>query len=146
MKKIIKYNDIDITQNVNLNLPARKKGGNQYHEIKTEIVQNGTVTYSSNVTSSPSKLIDTIKSECNCAEKFIDHNFFGTDYELLLKLGFEDESKNDIIDDVILNDIIIELNEYAENVDSYEYGLPTYDSSFNHMQNMRNIIKSKLEK
>ena len=43
--------------------------------------------------------------------------------------------------DETIDGIIHELNEYGHEYDHYEFGLPTYDQ---HMDNMRNIVKVKL--
>jgi len=49
----------------------------------------------------------------------------------------------DLSDDII-DSIIIELDNYARNFDSYDYGLPTHTNS--HIEEMRNIVKLGLSK
>lgn len=49
--------------------------------------------------------------------------------------------KNDKELDEIIDKILYDLDEYAQNYDEYEYGLPTYGE---HLLNMRKIIKERI--
>lgn len=60
----------------------------------------------------------------------------GTERKALHIDGVISRFSNDVIDSVIH-----ELNAYGHNYNHYDYGLPTYDE---HMDNMRNIVKMKL--
>jgi uncharacterized protein (UPF0332 family) len=56
---------------------------------------------------------------------------------LLLNVVFKNEAELDDIIGKIIND----LNDYAQNNDSYDYGLPVYGE---HIVNMKKIIKERI--
>jgi hypothetical protein len=77
------------------------------------------------------------KKEMNKTVENVKTNLMSNTPELLQK------PENNCLSDNELDQIITELNEYAQDIDNYCYGLPMYEP---HRQYMINIIKNIINK